>query len=231
VAVVETGVAALDEALSGGYHPGEASLIYGEEKSGKTSLALQASLFVLQRGMKVLWIDCGRHLHPERVFQVFSHSRVDGDNMMLSVPRDFEEQTRMIQALPLRLSDDTGLIVFENFNMLHRVGGSLEVERDRRMFKDLNFQLAYVKEVVARRRVPLILTAQVHEALHRIGKSKETTVPAASRISMYWADVVLKTKNWSVPSLKVISVERGRRSRVLDIAFRITESGVSGIGN
>lgn len=231
MAVVETGIANLDEALSGGYHPGEASLIYGEEKSGKTSLTLQASLFVLQRGMKVLWIDCGEHLHPERVFQVFSHSQVDEDNMILSVPRDFEEQTRIIQALPLRLPDDTGLIVFENFNMLHRVSGPLKVGRNRRIFKDLNFQLAYLKELVARRRVPLILTAQVHEALHRLNKSKETTVPAASRISIYWADVILKTKNWSVPSLKVISVERGQKNRVLDIVFRVTESGVSGVGN
>lgn len=226
MAAVETGVAALDRALGGGYRPGEVSLIYGEEKSGRTSFALQASLFVLRRDMRVVWIDCGGHLHPERVFQVFSDSQVDGKNMMLSVPRDFEEQTRVIETLPLYLPDGTGLVVFENFNMLHRVDGFLAVEKNRRMFKDLNFQLAYLKGVVMRRRLPLIATAQVHEALD---KSEEATLPAASRISMYWADIVLRTRNWSVPALKIVSVERGWRSKVSDIMFRVTQSGVSGV--
>lgn len=231
MAVIQTGIARLDQALTGGYHPGEISLIYGEEKSGKTSLALQASIFVLRRGMRVVWIDCGGHLHPERVFQVFTRSQVDENNMVLSVPRDFEEQTRTIETLSLHLPGETGLLVFENFNMLHRVQGLLEIEKNRRIFKDLCFQLAYLREVVSQRRVPLIVTAQVHEALDKPNRSKETTFPAASRISMYWADVILRTKNWSVPALKVVSVERGGKGVATDIVFRITESGVSAAGS
>lgn len=231
VAAVETGIPALDQALRGGYHPGEVSLIYGEEKSGKTSLALQASLFVLSRGMKVIWIDCGGRLHPERLSQVFSHSQADQNNMVFSIPRSFEEQTRMIEVLPLRLPEQTGLLVFENFNMLHRVHGLFELQSNRRMLKDLNFQLACLKELVAQGGVPLIVTAQVHEALNKPSKSNETTVPAASRISMYWADTILRTKNQLLPALKVVSVEKGRMGRVPDIVFRVTDSGVSGTGS
>jgi len=231
VAAVETGIARLDQALTGGYHSGKLSLIYGEEKSGKTSLALQASISAVRRGMKVVWIDCAGYLHPERVFQVLSHGQADGTKMVLSVPHDFEEQMRTVETLPLHLPDETGLLVFENFNVLHRVHGPLQVEKDRRTFKDLNFQLAYLGEVVSLRRLPLIVTAQVHEALAQRNECGETTLPAASRISMYWADVILRTKNWSVPTLKAVSVERGGRAKVADILFRITESGVSDAGS
>jgi len=227
VAAVETGIVRLDQALAGGYHSGKLSLIYGEEKSGKTSLALQASISAVRRGMKVVWVDCGGYLHPERVFQVLFHGQADGTKMVLSVPHDFEEQMRTIETLPLHLPDETGLVVFENFNVLHRVHGPLHVEKDRRMFKGLNFQLAYLREVISLRRLPLIVTAQVHEALAQRNERGETTLPAASRISMYWADVILRTRNWSVPTLKVASLERGGRTNVADIMFRITESGVS----
>ncbi len=231
MAAVETGVPALDQALRGGYHPGEVSLIYGEEKSGKTSLALQASLFVLSRGMKVIWIDCGGRLHPERLSQVFSHSQADQNNMVFSIPSNFEEQTRMIEVMPLRLPAQTGLLVFENFNMLHRVRGLFELQNNRRILKDLNFQLACLKELVVQRGLPLIVTAQVHEALNKPSNSNETTVPAASRISMYWADTILRTKNQLLPALKVVSLEKGRMGRAPDIVFRVTDSGVSGTGS
>jgi len=231
VAAVETGIARLDQALTGGYHSGKLSLVYGEEKSGKTSLALQASISAVRTGMKVVWIDCGGYLHPERAFQVLSHGQADGTKMVLSAPRDFEEQTRTIETLPLRLPDETGLLVFENFNVLHRVQGPLQVEKQRRMFKDLNFQLAYLRELVSLRGLPLIVTAQVHEALAQRNECGETTLPAASRIAMYWADVILRTKNWSMPTLKLVSVEKGGKTKVADILFRITESGVSGAGS
>ncbi|MGB9638883.1 MAG: ATPase domain-containing protein, partial [bacterium] len=41
---IETGIKSLDNEINGGYPIKKLTLIYGEEKSGKTSLALQAAI-------------------------------------------------------------------------------------------------------------------------------------------------------------------------------------------
>ncbi|MEM4675658.1 MAG: hypothetical protein QXM12_05150, partial [Nitrososphaerota archaeon] len=88
---VPTGLPKLDMSI-GGYVGGALHFIYGEEKSGKTSLALLAAANAIKLGGKVVWIDCGQRIHVKRLLQVLSTNRADASKLILTPVKDFDEQ-------------------------------------------------------------------------------------------------------------------------------------------
>ncbi len=64
---ISSGSKAIDELLRGGYTVSELVEIYGESKTGKTQLALQAALTAASRGYDVLFVDTEGTFRPERI--------------------------------------------------------------------------------------------------------------------------------------------------------------------
>jgi DNA repair protein RadA len=75
---LSTGSDSLDEVLGGGLLTGELFEVYGESRTGKTQLALQASLIAASKGMVVSYIDTEGTFRPERIMQMSEKRGLDG---------------------------------------------------------------------------------------------------------------------------------------------------------
>ncbi len=64
---ISSGSEAIDFLLDGGYRAGEIVEVFGESKTGKTQLAMQAALSCAARGFSVLFVDTEGTFRPERL--------------------------------------------------------------------------------------------------------------------------------------------------------------------
>ncbi|MEM4546183.1 MAG: hypothetical protein QW328_05415 [Nitrososphaerota archaeon] len=216
---VPTGLPKLDMSI-GGYVGGALHFIYGEEKSGKTSLALLAAANAIKLGGKVVWIDCGQRIHVKRLLQVLSTNRADASKLILTPVKDFDEQETTVISLLESTSLSTRLIVLDDYTYLHRIAMKGEVKEDASIFKRLTFQTASLKEVALTNDMPVIIVGQVHE-VPGMG-----TKPVASRIVGYWSDVIFRVEN--IPTgIRLLKVEKG--GPPFEQRFRITDAGVEAI--
>lgn len=111
---LSTGIFTLDVALAGGIPLGAASLIYGNESSGKTSLALRCAARFQKKfpDRKVCWIDVENSWDDE-------WSKLHGvnpDEVYLYKPTTAEEAADV--AKELGMSEDAGLIVVDSIAAL-----------------------------------------------------------------------------------------------------------------
>ncbi len=217
---IPTGLPKLDLAI-GGYVGGVLHFIYGEEKSGKTSLALLAAANTIKLGGKVVWVDCGERIHVKRLLQVLSTNRVDASKLMLTPVKDFDEQEATIISLLEGTSPSTRLIVLDDYTYLHRIAMKGEVKEDAPIFKRLTFQTASLKEVALTNGIPIIIVGQTHE-VPGLGIK-----PVASRIVRYWSDVIFRLEN-SPMGIKVLKVEKG--GPPFEQRFKITNVGIEAVG-
>ncbi len=216
---IPTGLPKLDITI-GGYLGGMLYFVYGEEKSGKTSLVLLAAVNAIKLGGKVVWIDCGQRLHAKRLSQVLSTNKADASKFIITPTKSFDEQEAVIISLLEGTSSGTRLIVLDDYTYLHRIAMKGELKEDAPIFKRLAFQTASLKEVAATNDIPIIAVGQVHE-VPGFG-----TKPVASRIVGYWSDAVFRLEN-APAGFRVLILEKG--GRYLEQRFRITDAGVEAV--
>ncbi|MDA4133475.1 MAG: DNA repair and recombination protein RadA, partial [Thaumarchaeota archaeon] len=65
-----TGSAGLDELLGGGYEEGKITEVFGASNSGKTQLAIQATVMAAAQGWKSVYVDTESTFRPERLAQM-----------------------------------------------------------------------------------------------------------------------------------------------------------------
>ena len=213
-----TGLPRLDDALGGGILTKSITLIYGQEKSGKTSLVLRI-LASAARAASAAYVDCSGKLHPERLSQVLEANRVESDRVYVTSVDNFLQQEEII----LKLHDGGApapLIIFDDFTYLHRMELTGNVREDTRVYKRLAFQLAALKEAALNWDLAVIVVGQVHS----IPESGEARA-VARRILGYWADYVLRVSREPGKKFSTISFEKPFRDRV--VRFRVVRSGVS----
>jgi RecA/RadA recombinase len=214
--MLATGISGLDS-TRGGLEARRLHLIVGEEKSGKTTLALQVASIASGMGFEVLWLDCGGRLHPARLRALASHWGADLSKIRISTPETFSEQLRLI-IWACDYAQEPGLIVVDDFTYLHRVEASGVLPHDKWIYKMLAFQSALLKEVTRSRNVTSIVVSDIHE---RPGLGQPQ--PVASAIVSYYADSEL----W------LQSIAAGRRllrlrinDQSLSLRVRIFEGGI-----
>lgn len=219
MARVPTGLPRLDINI-GGYVGGMLYFIYGDEKSGKTSLALLAAVNAIKLGGKVIWIDCGQRMHVKRLSQVLSTNKADASKFILISAKSFDEQEAFVVSLLDGTPPGTKLLVLDDYTYLHRIEMKGEVKEDAPIFKRLAFQTASLKEVAITNDVPAIVVGQVHD-VPGLGMK-----PVASRIVGYWSDVVIRLEN-APASLRLLVLEKG--GMPIQQRFRITDAGVEAV--
>ena len=109
-----TGIPELDEALGGGIRGGKVTLIYGEEKSGKTSLALKVCALAAKKAGQAGYVDCSGRLHPQRLLQVLEANGADPSRVSVSVIGNFLQQEEIILSLHDK-PPSFPLIIFDDF--------------------------------------------------------------------------------------------------------------------
>jgi DNA repair protein RadA len=103
---LSTGSAGLDGLLGGGYEEGKITEVFGPSNSGKTQLAVQASVMASARGWKSVYVDTESTFRPERVVQMAEPRGMEAKAALDSVyslrARDVEAQSHVLE----RMADD-----------------------------------------------------------------------------------------------------------------------------
>jgi DNA repair protein RadA len=101
-----TGSEGLDALLVGGYEEGKITEVFGASNSGKTQLAIQATVMASARGWKSVYVDTESTFRPERVVQMAESRGIDAKSALDSVyslrARDVDAQAQVLE----RMADD-----------------------------------------------------------------------------------------------------------------------------
>jgi len=200
LAYFKTGIGPFDDKYNG-LKLGLLYLISGEEKSGKTSLALQVACIASRSNFKSYLLDCGGHVHYLRLSKIARNWNADLSQIRIAHPQNFNEQERAITWVADNAPAGS-LVIVDDFTYLHRIQMSGNVSADKALFHSLAFQIAYLKEACKTRDLTSILITEVHDI-----PVEGVTKPVASVIATYFSDVHLSmiSESYNVKILKVIS--------------------------
>jgi len=103
---LSSGSSGLDELMGGGFEEGRITEVFGPSNSGKTQLAIQATVMAAARGWKSVYVDTESTFRPERLAQIAESRGLDAKGALESVfslrARDVEAQSRVLK----RMIDD-----------------------------------------------------------------------------------------------------------------------------
>lgn len=206
----------LDELLNGGIEHRSLTNLYGPPGSGKTNLALIASVSCIQSGKKVLFIDTEGGFSPERLSQISKDFESASQKIILIEPKTFEEQDKVIMELEGAL-DGVGLIVLDSLVNLYRL--ELDDKNFQQVNKMLSTQLSKLSKISRERDIPILITNHVYSDNNRIQ-------PVSRDITKYWSKCLVE----------LVKLEKGRRVAILrkhrsmpegrEAHFQITQDGI-----
>ncbi|MHA2117976.1 MAG: ATPase domain-containing protein [Candidatus Thorarchaeota archaeon] len=189
--ILPSGVSALDRILNGGLSTGLFIQFYGEAASGKTTAALQFVSAACRIGTRTIYINSESSSPIERLEQIsgkeFSQIK---DRLMILSPKDFEEQSALIDDIELYTRDDTTrLVVIDTLTRLYRA-----VLDDRKTnylnHRELNRQAGVLKGLAREKDIAVLVLNQVRGSMD----GTEGFEPVASNILDYWSDYILKMR-------------------------------------
>ena len=117
---IQTGSKCIDSSIGGGILPETVTLIYGEPETGKTTLAMQCAVNCAIQNLKVLFVDCDNTFYAKRLSQI-SGDKFDevAERIILVKPKDFREQTAVIDQIQDYATKNVGLIIIDTFTSLY----------------------------------------------------------------------------------------------------------------
>lgn len=224
---IPTNCEALDKILEGGFSIGEISLIYGEEDTAKTTLAMQCAINCARLGYKTLFIDCDGTFSIERLAQLALDLEKIAELIILSKPEDFSEQTIIIDGLPDYLTKNFGLVIVDTLTSLYRVKVAENPERVFEINRELNRQMAWLAQTAKTHKVAIIVISQVRSI---VDESFDNVMPVANRVLRFWADTIIAMKPTGNPRVIKAQVERKNRKETSEFCYlRIEETGLYSI--
>lgn len=215
----------LDRLLHGGIPSSQLTVIYGEAATGKTTLALQASIASSRMGLRVVYVDADGRFPVERFRQLAYDFEDIAPLIDVFTPKNFFEQTILIENLEFHLNSKVGLIVFDTINSLYRLARE-NAETTFLMDKELNRQLAYLTSYAKTYRIPVVLTSQVHSVPD--ASTDEKVEPVATRTLKFWGSTLIHLKLANKPNLRLAVLERfeGRRLPNVYCYFKLSSHGI-----
>jgi RecA/RadA recombinase len=103
---LSTGSSGLDSLIGGGYEEGKITEVFGASNTGKTQLAIQATVMAAAQGWKSVYVDTESTFRPERLVQMAESRGMDAKGTLESVfsirARDVEAQSHVLR----RMADD-----------------------------------------------------------------------------------------------------------------------------
>ena len=223
---ISTGSKCIDSNIGGGISPESISLIYGEPETGKTTLAIQCAVSCGLQNYKTLFVDCDNTFSTKRLSQL-SGEKFDqiAEQIILIKPKDFKEQTAVIDRIQEYTSKNFGLIVIDTFTSLY---GAKVAETSGKAFnvnRELNRQLAILAQTTKIQKIPVIITSQVRAVFD---DQNSSVAPVANRVLKFWADNIIAMKPTSFPQMIKITLEKTRFNPQESICHvQIVEKGIS----
>lgn len=215
----------LDEILDGGFSLGEVCLIYGEAETAKTTLVMQCAVNCAELGYKTLFVDCDGTFSTKRLSQIARENfEKAAELIILAKPKNFKEQTLVIDQLTNYLTKGFGLVVFDTLTSLYRVEIAEEPEKKFKLNRELNRQMAWLAQIARTQKIAVLATSQVRSVLDETFTSIE---PVATRVLKFWADITVAMKPTENSRVVKASVEmKTKPVQPLHCYLKIEEDGL-----
>jgi DNA repair protein RadB len=218
---IQTG-SPIDKLLDGGLESDAITNVYGPAGSGKTNIALAATLACM-KNKKVIYVDTEGSFSLERFKQLGGTEKDLKDIVMFHV-HDWKEQHKKILELEkiVEKEKDIGLIVIDSLVALYRL------EMDEKNFPLVNKQLAtqysVFSKIVRTKNIPVLVTNQVY--------SKGDQIELTSRtIARYWSKTLVELKKLEKENHRVAILRKHRSlPEGRNIEFEITQNGFKAVG-
>ena len=221
---INTGCNCIDSNIGGGISPESVTLIYGEPETGKTTLAIQCAVSCALQNYKTLFVDCDNTFSTKRLSQL-SADKFDqvAEQVILIKPKDFKEQTAVIDRIQDYTAKNFGLIIIDTFTSLY---GAKVCESSGKAFsvnRELNRQLAILAQTAKIRKIPVIITSQVRSVLDdpNVG-----VAPVANRVLKFWADTIIAMKPTDYPQTIKAVLETRENKQEVTCYVQICENGI-----
>ncbi len=222
---IRTGCTCIDSNIGGGISPETVTLIYGEPETGKTTLTMQCAVNCAIQNLKVLFVDCDNTFSAKRLSQI-SKDRFDevAERIVLVKPKDFKEQTALIDSIQDYTSKNVGLIIIDTFTSLYGARVSETSGKAFTVNRELNRQLAILAQTAKIRKIPVIITSQVRSVFTEQNSSVR---PVATRVLKFWADTIIALKPTEYPQTVKATVEKAREiEQEVTCYIQIGEHGI-----
>ena len=222
---IQTGCKCIDSSIGGGISPETVTLVYGEPETGKTTFAMQCAVNCAVQDFKVLFVDCDNTFYAKRLSQISKdHFDEVAERIILVKPKDFREQTAVVDRIQDYATKNVGLIIIDTFTSLY---GAKVCETSGKAFgvnRELNRQLAILAQTVKIRKIPVIITSQVRNVF----SEQSTSVrPVATRVLKFWADTIIALKPTDYPQTIKAILEKAREiEQEVTCYVQIGEAGI-----
>ena len=221
---IHTGCRCIDGNIGGGISPESVTLIYGEPETGKTTFAIQCTVNCALQNFKVLFVDCDNTFSTKRLSQL-SADKFDqvAEQIILIKPKDFHEQTAVIDCIQEYTAKNFGLIVLDTFTSLY---GAKVAESSGKAFsinRELNRQLAILAQTAKIRKIPVIIVSQVRSVFDDPNVS---VAPVANRVLKFWADTTIAMKPTGYPQTIKAVLETRENKQGVTCYVQIGETGI-----
>jgi len=205
--MISTGIKCIDSSVEGGISPETVTLIYGEPETGKSTLAVQCAVSCGLQNLKVLFVDCDNTFSPKRLSQI-TDDKFDAiaEQIILVKPKDFREQTAVIDHIADYTAKGFGLIVIDTFTSLYGAKVSQIEGKAFSVNRELNRQLAILAESAKIRKIPIVITSQVRSVFDDPNAGVR---PVATRVLKFWADTIISLKPTQSSIIKAV-IEKSR---------------------
>jgi len=222
--MISTGIKCIDSNIDGGISPETVTLIYGEPETGKSTLAVQCAVSCGLQNLKVLFVDCDNTFSPKRLSQI-TDDKFDAiaEQIILVKPKDFREQTAVIDHIADYTAKGFGLIVIDTFTSLYGAKVSQIEGKAFSINRELNRQLAILAESAKTRKIPIVITSQVRSVFDDPNAGVR---PVATRVLKFWADTIISLKPTESSIVKAV-VEKSRvNTAEVTCYVQILEKGI-----
>jgi len=159
--MISSGNIDLDNFLNNGYK--DVTIIYGPAASGKTTLALLASLELAKQKKRVLFLDTENGFSIERIKKMNPLYKELLDYIFLFKINNFQEQGERIEEIN-KIVNKFSLIVIDTIGNYYRE----ELKKDvNKINREMEKQLRTLKSFSKNFNIPIIITNQVYTNIHK----------------------------------------------------------------
>jgi DNA repair protein RadB len=222
--MISSGIKCIDINIGGGIAPETVILIYGEPETGKSTLAIQCAVSCALQKLKVLFVDCDNTFSTKRLAQIAGEKFDEvAEQIILVKPKDFREQTAVVDRIAEYTTKGFGLIVIDTFTSLYGARVSQIEGKAFSVNRELNRQLAILAESAKIRKIPVIINSQVRSVFDDPNAGVR---PVATRVLKFWADTIISLKPTDSPVINAVVEKSGAKNAEVTCYVQILEKGI-----
>jgi DNA repair protein RadB len=222
-----TGSRILDKMLDGGYEKDIITTLYGPAGSGKTNLCILCAINTARLGKKIIYVDTENNFSLERFKQICGSINLNYaktlNNIVFLRPATFNEQKKTFEKLKDLISNKIGLVIIDSIAMLYR----LELGKNEDIYevnRALGTQLACLKEIASKKRIPVLVTNQVYADF----EDKEKINIVGGDLLKYGSKCLIELQITPSGNRRAIIKKHRSIKEEKEITFKIVEGGIIG---